>query len=771
MMRNKKLALVLLPLLIHTCHVLASTSPALSSAIDSAKIESRADSIKRMMRDGVSLKEVVVSGSSNKDLQMKNALNVVRANKQFIEENFSGSLMQTLSRLPGVQAMNVGSGESKPVIRGLGFNRVLVAENGIKHESQQWGDDHGLEVDQYAIDQAEVVKGPAALTYGSDAIGGVINLRSNVIPTCRFGGGVNLFARSNNESIGSSLRLMGRNGKFWYKANATWVDYADYQVPADSIEYYSYWIKLKDRRLRNTAGKEMDGSLTLGYAGDGWNSSFRLADVYTKAGFFANAHGLEVRLSDIDYDHSRRDIDLPYHTVNHFMVANHTDHSWASGTVEGNFAYQNNRQRELAEPVSHGYMPIPSGTLERSFTKQTFSAQVKAMQQVGERNDNPSSGNGNPSSGNGNEGVHQLQAGLNVEYQRNRRGGWGFILPDFEQLTFGAFAMDKWNLSDKLSLTAGVRFDHGKVRIHSYHDWYKTPVTSSDSIYVERSANLERSFNSFTWSVGVNRMMGDWVLKLNVGKSFRMPIAKELGMDGVNYNIFRYEKGNASLKPEESYQVDAGIVFEHGAWSMQLTPYLNYFPNYIYLNPTPQYKEGLQLYYYTQAKVMRWGFEASASWRILPCLQLDAEGEYLYARQMSGEKKGYTLPFSTPWSGRAELRYLLPSRGGSRSGDSSSTGAYSGGSSSASSGFIALEWQVVGSQNRIVPPEEKTKGHQLLNLSLGKKFKLFHTSQLELTLRAENLLGQRYYDHTSYYRLIGVPEPGRNFSAMISWTF
>lgn len=749
MMKNKKLIYIVLPLFINLFHALTASAKAMSLPKDSVRISAQADSVKRMMRDGVSLKEVVVSGSSNKEIQMKSALNVVRANQKFIEENFSGSLMQTLSRLPGVQAMNVGSGESKPVIRGLGFNRVLVAENGIKHEGQQWGDDHGLEIDQYAIDQAEVIKGPASLTYGSDAIGGVINLKSNTMPLKKFAGQVNLFGRTNNESIGSSVRLTGRNGKFWYKANATWMDYADYKVPADSIEYYSYWIKLKDQRLRNTAGREMDGNLMLGYAGDRWNTSFRIADVNAKAGFFANAHGLEVRLSDIDYDSSRRDIDLPYHTVNHFWVSNHTDWNWADGMLEGNFAYQNNRQRELAEPVSHGYMPIPTNTLERSFTKQTFSANVKAMQQMGK---------------------HDLQAGGNVEYQRNRQGGWGFILPDFEQLTFGVFAMDKWNLSDKLSLTAGARFDRGSVRIHSYHDWYKTPLKAStsdspmdgtvlqgtvqqgDSTYMERSANLRRSYNSFTWSVGVNRMLGDWVLKLNVGKSFRIPIAKELGMDGVNYNLFRYEKGNTSLKPEESYQVDAGIVCEKGVLSMQLTPYLNYFPNYIYLNPTPQYKEGLQLYYYTQAKVLRWGFEASVSWKILPYLKLDADGEYLYARQLSGEKKGYGLPFSTPWSARAELRYLLSTQ------------------NPAKSGFVALEWQVVGTQDIIVPPEEKTKGHQLLNASIGKKFKLGE-NQLEITLRGENLLGKRYYDHTSYYRLMGVPEPGRNFSAMVSWNF
>ncbi len=730
MMRNKKFILMVLPLLVHLCHA-HSVAPVCHPG-DSVVASVSVDSAGRMTRDGVSLKEVVVSGGSSKYIQMKSPLNVVRANKRFIEDNFKGSLMQTLSRLPGVQAMSVGSGESKPVIRGLGFNRVLVAENGIKHESQQWGDDHGLEIDQFAVDQAEVVKGPSALIYGSDAVAGVIDLKSNVLPMRPFCGQVTLFARSNNESTGASVRLAGKHGRLWYKANATLVDYADYQVPADSIEYYSYWIKLKDRRLRNTAGREKDVSLLLGYAGGKWNTYFRLADVCTKAGFFADAHGLEVRLSDIDYDKSRRDIDLPYHTVNHLSLSNHTDVVWDGGMVEGNVAYQYNRQREFSEPVSHGYMPIPPGALERSFSKHVVSANLKGSQAVAS---------------------HHLQAGTSMEWQCNRRGGWGFILPDFSQLVIGAFAIDQWHIGEGLSVTAGMRYDHGHVGISSYRDWYKTPADAvGDSIYVERSADMTRDFDSFIWSVGINRLLGRWMLKLNVGKSFRMPIAKELGMDGVNYSIFRYEKGNASLDAEESYQADAGVVYEHGSLSVQLTPYINYFSNFIYLNPTPQYKEGLQLYCYTQAKVMRWGLEASVSWKLAPRLQLDADGEYLYARQMSGDKKGYTIPYSTPWSACAAMRYLLPSKNSSRQD------------------YVSLEWKVVGAQNRIVPPEETTRGYQLLNAGVSKSVRLGY-SLLRLSLRGDNLLGKRYYDHTSYYRLIGVPEPGRSFSAMLAWIF
>ena len=730
---KRKMAFAALPFFIMPCHALAGTSAeADRMPMDTTRTEAHADSIARMIREGVTLGEVVVEGSNgNKYRQMRSALNTINVTKRYLEANFGGSLMQTLERIPGVKAMNIGSGESKPVIRGLGFNRVVIAENGIKHEGQQWGDDHGLETDQYAVERTAVIKGPAALNYGSDAIGGVIDLRSDQVPEERLRGGANLFARSNNESIGTALRVTGREGRFWYKANATLISYADYRVPADSIPYYSYYIKLKDRRLRNTAGRELDGSLMLGYEGDRLKSYVRLAEVNRRSGFFANAHGLEVQMSDIDYDSARRDIDLPYHTVNHRSAMSHTEWQWSGGKVEGDLAYQHNRQREFAEPVSHGYMPVPPNTLERSFNKHTATANLHARMRFGK---------------------HTVRAGMNAEYQHNRRGGWGFILPDFERFTLGGYLSDRFAPRDNLILSAGIRLDRGKVDIHGYRDWYKTPTASGDSVFTQRAADFGRLFRNFSWSIGINRLGNHFSLKANLGKSFRIPIAKELGMDGINYNIFRYEKGNADLKPEVSYQLDAGASYERGRVAFELTPYLNYFPNYIYLNPTADYREGLQLYYYTQSRVFRWGFEASLSYRLLPRLRLSAEGEYLHARQLSGEKKGYSLPFSTPWSARAELRYELPER---QPGDT---------------GFAALEWVVVGSQREIVPPEEPTPGHQLLNAAIGKSFRL-REQTLRLTLRGENLLNRRYFDHTSFYRLIGVPEPGRNFSLMLAWDF
>ena len=247
--------------------------------------------------------------------------------------------------------MSIGSGSSKPMIRGLGFNRVVVAENGMKHEGQQWGDDHGLEADQYAVDRVEVIKGPAALAYGSDAIGGVIDLHSDAPPQSRFGGRLRLFARTNNESVGTSLRVEGRGRRLWYKADATLVSYADYGIPADSIRYHSYYIRLHRRRLRNTAGREADASLAAGFESGPWRAFVRVAAVSTRSGYFANAHGLEVMLSDIDYDSSRRDIDLPSQTALHLSATARAGRSWAGGGAEACLAWQANSRRERSSPL------------------------------------------------------------------------------------------------------------------------------------------------------------------------------------------------------------------------------------------------------------------------------------------------------------------------------------------------------------------------------------------------------------------------------------
>ncbi len=686
------------------------------------------------------LAEVVVTANHHHGTRLS-SVSSVEVDATSLTAELQGSLAKGLDAIAGVQASAIGSGQSRPAIRGLGFNRLAIIHDGIRHEGQQWGDDHGLEIDRFAIDNIEIIKGASALLYGSDAIGGAILLNSSPRPSFDsiykpVSGSAHLFARSNNLLLGASVRLEGvhpiigdnepREQSFYWRLNMTYQDYADYSVPTDSFEYYSYRIPLYKRTLRNTAGREADGSLTLGYSTYHWHTCLRVFETWSASGFFANAHGLEVRLSDIDYDRSRRDVDLPKQSVNHLKVLWHTAYSYDHWGVEVNAAWQHNLRREESEPVSHGFMPTPPNTLERQFSKHTATLNVSARWQVAAR--------------------HTLRLGMLGEMQHNRRSGWGFIIPDFEQYSVGLFASEEWRVNNNLMLNAGVRYDYQHTHIHPYEDWYLTPVGDT-AVYQQRSSALRRSFNSFTWSAGMQYKTAGWLVKANIGKAFRTPIAKELGADGVNYHIFRYEAGNGELNPEECYQADVSVAWENKYVRLQADPFVGYFPNYIYLNPTSDYREGLQLYRYTQARVVRAGAEMMLTVRPWEYLDISLQGEYLFARQLSGEKAGYGLPFSPPWRLMPQLRFHWKEQG-----------------------YAAVDVRVSGAQRDIVPPEKPTEGWWTLNMSAGQRFS-FNTCALTLNLKAENILNTKYFDHTSYYRLIDIPEAGWNLSAMVSVDF
>lgn len=654
------------------------------------------------------------------------------ADREFLEQNESGSLMQTLSRLPGIGSMDIGSGHSKPVIRGLGFNRVVVAENGLRHEGQEWGHDHGLEIDQESVERIEIIKGPASLMYGSNAIVGVIDLKQLSTPARQStAGSVELKGATNNKLAGIAAHYLQRGNRWYWKTRLSGAGYADYRVPADSIEYMSYYFKLKNQQLRNTAGYEYNGGITVGYVGDRFTSHVSLSNVFTKSGFFANAHGLEIRNSSIAYDRSDRDIDLPSQQVNHTKIMSNSFLQTEKVNYQLDIGYQHNLRKEFSEPVPHGYMPLPPDSLERLFSKSSASVHLSASANALER--------------------HALKAGISADYQHNRRGGWGFILPGFTSMTSGVYGIDTYTLSEKWMLTSGVRYDLGSIVTGSYRDWYPTPAEGGAQ-QLERAWELSRIYHSVSWAAGTVYARNELQLKLNIGKSFRMPHAKELASNGLNYHMYRYEKGDSTLKAEESYQLDLGLSISRKRWEIHLSPFANYFPNYIYLNPTALYYEAQQVFYHRQSEVFRAGGELSALYRLTATLSTSVDFEYIYSVQLSGEKKGYTLPFSPPANAVTALRYEQKRMG------------------RLSNVYAAAEVQLTAAQNKIVPPEKKTPGYSLAHIRAGASFTIAGLP-VHWQMQLRNIFNISYYDHTSFYRLIEVPGAGRNLTTSIKISF
>lgn len=685
------------------------------------------------------LDEVSVHSKSAKRVEKETATISISVDEEYLHANRENSLMQTLRKIPGVSTMTIGSGQSKPTIRGLGFNRVSVVQNGIKHEAQQWGSDHGLEIDQYGIEEIRIIKGPASLMYGSDAIAGVVDIQPAKTPAINsFNGEVNILGETNNDLLAVSAGVQGRKQKWYYRARLTYRDYADFKVPTEQISYENYIFELDNNNLRNTAGQEANGSFSIGYVGDSFKSETFISNVNAKNGFFANAHGLEVRTSSIDYDKSNRDIDLPFHKVNHIKIVNNSSLDLDTHKLYFDIGYQNNQREEHSEPVPHGFMPKPPNSRERVFTKNTYSLNVKDIFKP--------------------NAAHTLSAGLNTEYQNNNIGGWGFLIPAYDRFTAGIFLFDHYEVNDNLHLQGGVRYDAGTLKTNSYYDWYRSSRDNNDgttsNVFLQRAENRNLDFNSFSGSVGISYINKNTTYKLNIGKSFRMPLAHELASDGVNYHMYRYERGNLDLDPESSYQLDVEVLVESGLFNLSVSPFVNFFDNYIYLNPTSDYVETLQVYEYTQSKVFRTGGELSLGYHFTRAFNVNASAEYVYSRQTSGPKEGFTIPFSPPLIGTLTTNYRFGNFGYLNDLN------------------LTFDMRFAAAQNEIVPPEEITAGYSVFNLSLRSKLDLFYTENSALLrIKLNNIFNSEYYDHTSFYRLIDVPEAGRNLSVSLTLPF
>lgn len=691
------------------------------------------------------LHEVLIEGNYAEIRQAESSLNLEFANEEFLRRHLAGSLMHSLDRLPGVDAIGIGAGQSKPVIRGLAFNRVVVVENGIRHEGQQWGSDHGLEVDQFAVDRAEVIKGPASLVYGPDALGGVIRLDPSSLPEPHTAGGVlDLNGATNNGLLGGSVRAFARGEKAYISLRGTLLDYGDYRVPADSVDIYSFRLPLHERFVRNTAGNERAFHLETGWKNNGFSNRLLISRTESMNGFFANAHGLEPRRVDTElHDKSSRDILYPSQEVNHWKVINRTSWSHHDWKVNADLGFQRNFRDERSEYVSHGYMPAVfpdtlafSSDLERRFVKHTFSGNLDAVYRA--------------------VGGLKLTSGLQTEYQQNRIDGRGFIIPAFDQLRGGAFAVLSKDLSERSTVNAGIRFDAGRIATLQYLDWFPSQVDDGSGLqedYVERSVDLVRTFSNLTWSAGYNLHLDQLLVRANLGKSFRMPIAKELSANGVNYHHFSYEVGDPDLSPEVAYQLDGGLEWHTRRFAVGMTPFFSYFPNYIYLNPgydhDRSYGNGNQVFRYTESRVIRYGGEIHSHIQVHPSLRLGLIGEYLYSVQVSGEKEGFGLPFSPAPSMLLHLKYSREKAG------------------LLLDPYMLLDLRLVAAQHRIVPPEESTPGYQLIHLGFGAKIPVKERT-VEVSFQVRNLLNRNYFDHTSYYRLINLPEPGRNIVLNVS---
>ena len=693
----------------------------------------KSDSIKSLL-----LPDVVVTESYQQRQAKKSALAVDVVDQDFLRKHFTGNFMQAMENIPGVQAMDIGSGFSKPMIRGMGFNRIAVLENGIKQEGQQWGADHGLELDAFNIGTVNVLKGPSSLLYGSDAMGGVIDITSPPVPSVdMLFGDVTLLGKSVNGTLGGSF-MLGIKKSFWYaQVRYSEQHFGDYRIPTDTIVYLTQKMPVYGRKLKNTAGIERNIGFFAQYQRQRYKANYSVSNVYQKTGFFPGAHGIP-DVSRVEDDGDSRNMELPYSKVNHLKVTTLQQYAWEKLVLSGDFGFQNNHREEWSVFHTHyGSQPVPEKDPDKelAFNLNTLSASVK-VRFIGSSS-----------------WEHAL--GWDGQHQRNDISGYSFLLPEYYRSTTGLLWLTTYKPNNVISVSGGMRYDYGYIHISSHEDAYLADYLRKQGYdeeqvehYKWNSHAVKKKFGDYSFSLGLVWTPSErHMVKANVGRSFRLPGANELAANGVHHGTFRHEQGDTNLKSEQGWQMDASYNLRYNGFSISISPFVSWFSNYIFLRPTGEWSvlpHAGQIYRYTGAEVLFAGTEATIDIHFLRSFNYRISGEYVYTYNCD---EHIPLSFSPPFSMRNTLTWQRKQV------------------------MLYAEWQSIARQNRVDRNEDRTPGANLFHLGGSLNIPIRGNQAIEITLTARNIFNTRYYNHLSFYRKVEIPEPGRNFQLLIKIPF
>ncbi len=608
----------------------------------------------------IEAKEVVITGTAFSTDNRKNSTAVSSVTKDQLVNRPSGNLVDAIARVPGVSQVTTGGGISKPVIRGLSYNRVVTLVDGAKQEGQQWGDEHGLEVDQYSAERVEVLRGAASLLYGSDALGGVINILEPLpSPEGKIQGELISSYQSNNGLSGSSGMIQGNNNGFVWRARGSYKNAFSYNAPGG--------------RIANTGYNETSFSGQLGLNKKWGYAHLNVSSFRNNIGlpdFGRNADGSfedESGNTFSDQDLKNRTLFLPFQDIRHYKIAFNSHVLFNTGRLRTTIAFQDNQRRELEDNRTDPAL---------FFDLKTYSSDFKYF--FNETN--------------GWEPV----IGLSGLIQNNLNKAEELLIPDYDAREFGLFAYAKKSW-ESTTFNLGARFDYRNIE--------GVEMVEDGSA---KFNNFSNSFSNLSGALGFTKEFDEhYNFKANLGSAFRSPNIAELSSDGVHEGTFRYEIGNNNLKPENSYYGDLAFEFNNNTVSASIGAFNNYINNFIFssqLNDETTVVNGetLPLYRFIQANANLSGLEATLT--LHPANLIHFENSFSYTRGINRATHS-PLPFIPSAILRNELR-LEPDLKGLKSS------------------YFSIGMDNVFKQNRIDKFETPTSGYSLVNLGVGTTFML-----------------------------------------------
>ena len=478
------------------------------------------------------------------------------------------SLSHTISRLPGVRSLSTGEQIGKPVIRGLSGSRVLVLDDGLRMEDYSWSDEDGPSIDARLAERVEVIRGPASVLYGSDALGGVVNVIPAAIPNAYGGprirrGDLELYGASNNLEFGGALGLEGTRGRTGARLRFVGRFGQDVHTPAGEIA--------------NTGFVAGNGELAVGvHHVSGAETAVRFAHF-----------GGEYKLLEIDapVGGAEEEEGGPARvTLDDRLQLSHRRQAGGLG-----LEFRGQLQRHSLAEKSDLPNPEPGQPKEATvfdLLLNTATADVLVH-------------HGDATGGTAGHAAWRGTVGASVMAQRNDSRGIIPLVPDATIASAGLFAFERLSLG-RLAFLAGARGDGRHL--------------SADADTRLALADQSRSWSSFSSDVGmVYQLHPTLAFSLNAGQAWRAPNLFELFANGPRLGEGRYEYGSNTLNPERSLNLDAALRWDSPRAHAEASAFRTKVGDYIYIAPTNVVNDGLRVFRYGQSDATLTGGELSAS--------------------------------------------------------------------------------------------------------------------------------------------------------------
>ncbi len=588
--------------------------------------------------------EVVITGTSQATDERRSFIPIQSMRLKELHEDVSTNIIDALTKVPGVNQVSTGPAVSKPVIRGLGYNRIITLNNGVRQEGQQWGDEHGIEIDDYNVTRVEVLKGPASLAYGSDAVAGVINIVSNdPIPLGKIEGNVTGNFQTNNGLSAGHVQLGGNINGLSISGYLTQKEAHDYKNKYDGYVY--------DSRFRNTDyGGSVGVNRQWGYSRlsfTSYNQHLGIAegDRDSATGSFikqVNNSGNAITELVTKDDGQSYSMAVPYQVINHEKIDWENNINLNNGRRLGiNIGYQSNTRKEFADPVAENTPGLWLQLQSYTYDVKYYTLRFKDW---------------------------QISTGVNGMMQFNKNKGDDYLVPDYTMYDAGIYSLAKkeW---DKWSVSGGLRYGYRNITGKALYLGPDNTAQKSPTANLQFSP-FEKSYSNVTASAGAGYNVDKrTTLKFNIASGYRTPNIAELSANGVHEGTIRYEYGNTNLKAEQSLQTDLGISWNSDHIMVNAAIFDNYIRNFIFIYklqganggdsiPERNNADGVPAYFYGQSDANLYGGELNIDVHPHPFdwLHLENTLSYVKGSFMHGTDSTRNLPYIPAARWQVDLR-------------------------------------------------------------------------------------------------------------------